>query len=95
MHLLEATQWQRTVQAMKQWTTVGGVHVVCVFTDAAPVPDDLVPFVKGLFPEGKLFEVYSDWRLELAKSYTFQDEHPGGIRHTHAANKIVAVKPVR
>jgi hypothetical protein len=77
---------------MKEWTTAGGVHVICVITDAVLVPDDMVPFVKGLFPEGRLFELYSDWRLELAASYVFDDEHPGGIRHTHAVNKIVSFK---
>ncbi|MBP1775532.1 MAG: hypothetical protein H6Q86_1538, partial [candidate division NC10 bacterium] len=44
----------------------------------------------GLFREGELLEQYAGWRIALHRSYVLEDEHPGGIRHRHPVNKIVA-----
>ena len=58
-----------------------------------PPPDDLERLLKGLFREGELAQIYSDWRIEFADSYIFEDQHLGGnIHHRHAINKIVARK---
>ena len=48
-----------------------------IFTNKVPASPDIAPFVKGLADEGELFELYSDWRILEAKSYVFEDEHPG------------------
>ena len=71
----------------------GGINVVVVFTDRLPPPDDLKDLCIGLFHEGEIFSIYADWEIELEQSYVFDDEHPGGIQHTHPVNKVVARKP--
>ncbi|MBP2658642.1 MAG: hypothetical protein H6Q69_1674 [Firmicutes bacterium] len=49
-------------------------------------------FHLGLFQDGELAELYSDWDIELYQSYFFVDEHSNGIKHRHPINKIVARK---
>ncbi len=34
-----------------------------------------------------------DWDVVVEQAYTLHDEHPGGIRHEHAVNKLVALRP--
>lgn len=66
---------------------------MAVFTDRIPPPQDLAPFVKGLFREGELAELYADWQIDSSEAYTHEDEHPNGARHCHPVNKVVAWKP--
>jgi len=75
---------------MQHATSPHGYNVVAVFTDTLPAPPDLEPFMLGLFREGELLEQYAGWRIALHRSYVLEDEHPGGIRHRHPVNKIVA-----
>jgi tellurite methyltransferase len=94
LHLIERPSWQKLVSLFKAHTTPGGINVVVVFTDTIPPPDDLKDFCLGLFREGEVFSLYSDWVTLLQQTYTFDDEHPGSLRHTHAVNKLVARKPL-
>lgn len=93
LHLLARDEWAPLIAGMKAHTRPGGVNVVAVFTDRLPTPEDLEPFVKGLFEEGELAHLYGDWHLRLAKSYIKHDEHPDDVRHAHPIDKIVACKP--
>ena len=93
LHLIERPSWQKLVSLFKVHTTPGGMNVVVVFTDRIPPPDDLKDFCLGLFREGEVFSLYSDWETLLQQTYTFEDEHPGSPRHTHPVNKLVARKP--
>jgi tellurite methyltransferase len=90
LHLLERTHSSRVLEEMKAATRSGGYNVIAVFTDSLEPPEDLRPFVLGLFPDGWLFEQYTGWSIIERKSYLLEDEHPGGIRHRHAINKLVA-----
>jgi tellurite methyltransferase len=93
LHLIERQEWARLLERIKDHTADGGYNDIVVFTDRLEPPADLGPFCKGLFFEGELFQNYSDWDIRLEKAYTINDEHPGGIRHTHPINKVVACKP--
>lgn len=93
LHLIERESWQRLIPLFKENTNPGGINVVVVFTDQLPPPDDLKDLCVGLFHEGEIFSIYADWEIELEQSYVFDDEHPGGIQHTHPVNKVVAKKP--
>jgi tellurite methyltransferase len=90
LHLIAREEWLGVLDRMKAHTQPGGYNVIAVFTDMLPPPPDLEPFCVGLFHEGELFTYYSDWLVTLQDSYVFDDEHPGGLRHTHPVNKIVA-----
>lgn len=90
LHLLTRPEWNRVIARMKEHTNPGGHNVVAVFTDRLPPPPDLEPFHLGLFREGELFEHYRDWEILQARGYLLEDEHPGGIRHRHPIDKLVA-----
>lgn len=64
-----------------------------VFTDTIPPPDDVRPWMVGLFEESEIFNFYTDWNVLTKRSYILDDEHPGGIRHRHPINKLVARRP--
>ncbi|MEX2283281.1 MAG: methyltransferase domain-containing protein [Gemmatimonadota bacterium] len=90
LHLFPRDVWLRLLHSFKAATAPDGFNIIAVFTDALPAAPDLAPFTHGPFREGELAALYRDWQLERADSYRFEDQHPGGIRHQHALNKIVA-----
>jgi tellurite methyltransferase len=92
LHLIARHSWQRLIDRMQDATSGGGYNVIAVFTDTLPIPDDLRPFAIGLFRSAELFDYFADWITISATSYVLEDEHPGGIRHRHAIDKIVARK---
>jgi tellurite methyltransferase len=93
LHLVEHVHSSRLLREMKGATQPGGYNVVAVFTDAIQPPDDLQPFIRGLFREGDLFEAYAGWQIKEFRSYVLEDDHPGGIHHRHAVDKLVARRP--
>ena len=93
LHLLDRAAWHAALGAMQEHTTPGGWNIVAVFTDRLPAPPDLAAQIRGPFREGELLDHYRGWTVESWEAYTLSDEHPGGIRHQHPINKIVARKP--
>ena len=92
LHLIERECWMSLLDKIKTHTNPEGYNVIAVFTDKIPPPDDIKEFTVGLFHEGELFQFYEGWRIMLQESYEFDDEHPGSLKHRHAANKLVAQK---
>jgi len=92
LNLIERKEWQKLIVRIRENTKQGGYNVILVFTDKIEPSKDLKEFITGLFREGEIFGLYSDWEITEQKSYVFNDKHPGGIRHTHSVNKIVAKK---
>ena len=92
LHLIEREHWTRLIDKIKTHTCASGYNAIVVFTDIIPSSDDLKDFHVGLFSEGEIFEFYRDWELLLKRSYILEDEHPGGIKHRHPINQIVARK---
>lgn len=92
LHLLPAAERLQLLDRIKARTRPNGANVVAVFTSRIPAPPDLSDAFIGLFEEDELFNAYQDWETLLRRSYTLNDEHPGGIRHEHPVNKIVARK---
>lgn len=93
LHLVEKHEWQRIIKDIKANTKPGGLNIIGVFTNTLPAAPDLAAFTKALFNEGELKELYSGWDIIEYNAYVFEDEHPGGIHHKHAANNIIAVAP--
>lgn len=81
-----------TIRKMKENTKDGGYNIIAVFTDSIELPEDLKPYLIGVFKEGEIKNYYNDWQIQSFETYIFEDEHEGGIRHKHAINKIVAKK---
>ena len=92
LHLIEREEWDLLIKRMKEFTSPGGQHVVGVFTDTVPEPEDQRGLMVGLFKEGELFEQYRDWVIVESNSFRFHHTHPGGISHEHAGNNIIAKK---
>lgn len=95
LHLLEREVWQSVLASVRRHTKPGGWNVVVVFTDRLPPPQDLAVHMRGLFREGELRDQYRGWSVTRWEAYTLEDEHPGGVRHRHPINKIVAQKTPR
>jgi tellurite methyltransferase len=93
LQLVERNHWSRLLQDFKKNTRPGGYHVMVVLTDSIPPPEDLAPYCVALFKDGELLTYYDDWTVLMSKSWVKEDEHPGGIRHQHPLNRVVARKP--
>ena len=90
LHLLPPPCRDRVLSDIKAHTREGGYNVVVVFTDEVDPPADLRPWMVGLFKPGEIFTSYAGWLMKEQQSYILEDEHPGGIHHRHAVNKLVA-----
>ena len=93
LHLIECEEWKILIKRMKENTTKSGLHIVGVFTDTVPEPEDQRGLMVGLFKEGELAAQYRDWEIIENNAYKFAHTHPGGLSQEHAANDIVARKP--
>ena len=92
LHLIPRIDWFELLVRIKEHTRNLGFNIIVVFTNKLPPPEDLRPFHVGLFNEGELYDFYKDWEIVESRSYILKDEHPGGIRHRHPINKVVARK---
>lgn len=92
LHLLLRDEWINVLNKIKNATAPDGFNIVVVFTNEMPPSPDMEPFTKGLFNESELFDYYMDWTIHHKSSHTFEDDHDGGIHHTHAVNRIIAQK---
>ncbi len=75
---------------MQEATRPGGYNVIGIFTDRLPATPDNAPFTHSLFAVGELPDKYRGWELVHHQESTFTDTHPGGIRHEHAYERIIA-----
>lgn len=80
------------IELLKNGTNVNGYHIVALFTDEEPVPEDLKDVMVGVFKNEEIKDYYNEWEIKMFESYKFNDEHENGIKHCHALNKIVARK---
>jgi tellurite methyltransferase len=94
LHLVRRDEWQPILTRIKNGTAVGGLSVIGVLTDTVPEPEDQRGLMVGLFKEGELLEHYADWDVLDSRTFQFEHEHPGGIRHEHAGNNLTARKPL-
>jgi tellurite methyltransferase len=94
LHLVTRSEWQKVIRHIQDATSPGGYNVIGILTDAKPEPEDIKGYMQGLFKEGELCELYSGWEIIQQAAYQFRDMHPGGFVHEHAANEIIARKPV-
>lgn len=89
LHLVEKAEWKALLAKAKDNTSVGGIHIIQIFTNTLPASPDIASFAIGLSDDNEIKTLYKDWNILQFKSYTFEDEHPGVPKHFHTANKIV------
>lgn len=92
LHFVSKDNWHKFILTAKENTTIGGLHIMQLFTDQVPASPDIAPFAVGLASNEEIKELYNDWNILQFKSYVFEDEHPGVPKHLHASNKIVALR---
>ena len=92
LHFVAKDAWKRFINNAKEYTNIGGIHIIQIFTDIVPASKDIAPFAIGLAKDEEIKELYTDWEILQFKSYIFEDEHPNVPKHLHASNKIVARK---
>lgn len=92
LHLPEKDKRDEFIENAKQYTKSGGYNFIGIFTNRLPATPDNAPFTKSLFDVGELPAKYNDWEIIHHKEGTFSDEHPGGIKHQHAYERIIARK---
>lgn len=84
---------ERIINEMKIHTKGGGYNIVAVFTDSIEPPEDMKPYLVGVFKEGEVKGYYKDWTIKNYQSLKFEDEHEDNIKHKHAMNKLIVKKP--
>ena len=92
LHLPEKADRDKFIVEAQKNTKVGGLHFIDIFTNRLPATSDNAPFTKSLFDVGELLEIYSKWEIIFHLEKTFTDEHPGGVKHEHAKEQIIAKK---
>jgi tellurite methyltransferase len=92
LHLCEREIRNKFIEAAKLHTATGGVNAIGIFTNRLPAAPDMAAVTKSLFDVGELPAFYDDWDLIHHHEGTFSDEHPGGIKHHHAYERMIARK---
>lgn len=92
LHLPEKESRDDFIRKAMLYTKTGGFHFIGVFTNRLPATPDNAPFTKSLFEVGELPEKYKEWEIVHHLEGVFSDEHPGGIRHEHAYERVIARK---
>lgn len=92
LQFIEREKQPKIIELLKKWTSINGYHIIALFTDEEPVPEDLKDVMIGVFKNAEIKDYYMDWKIKMFESKKFNDEHENGIKHCHAMNKIVAQK---
>ena len=88
LHFVAKNDWKRFINNAKEYTNIGGIHIIQIFTDVVPASEDIAPFAIGLAKDEEIKELYNNWEVLQFKSYVFEDEHPNVPKHLHASNTI-------
>ena len=54
---------------------VNGYHVIALFTDEEPIPDDLKDVMVGVFKNEEIKDYYINWKTLMFENKKFHDEH--------------------
>lgn len=93
LHLPEKAVRDAFLHKARAHTKPGGLHFIGIFTNRLPATPDNRPFTKSLFDVGELPAQYAGWDIIHHLEDIFHDEHPGGLKHEHAYERIIARKP--
>jgi len=91
-HFIDKNIAMEFIDKSKKHTKLNGYNFIVVFIDTLPIPEDLKDIAIGLYADHEIKDLYFDWETKFFKSYEFEDDHPGGIHHKHAANKYIGKK---
>lgn len=92
LQFIDKTKQPQVIELLKKWTNVNGYHVIALFTDEEPIPDDLKDVMVGVFKNEEIKDYYTNWKTLMFENKKFHDEHENGIKHLHAMNKLMVKK---
>ena len=78
LQFIEREKQPKIIELLKNWTEVNGYHIIALFTDEEPVPEDLKDVMVGVFKNGEIKDYYSEWEIRMFESYKFNDEQDRG-----------------
>jgi SAM-dependent methyltransferase len=90
LHLIVRDEWRPLLQAIQAHTRRGGYNAIGIMTDVLPPPDDQKAYFIGLFRKDELLGRYEGWEIVSYRKTQFHDEHPGGMKHHHAGETVLA-----
>lgn len=89
-HFFTPQERAHAYNSLEEWVAPGGILAISSFNSSTPIPMDLRP----LMPEppassAELIGRFSHWESVFSRSHTYQDEHEGGIKHTHSIDRLI------
>ena len=90
LQLLERPAWQKLAADMRHHTSPGGYNIVIVLTDYSPLPEDLVPFCRGVFHRGELASLYEGWEVVENASLLKEGQQIDGVSRFLALDRVIA-----
>lgn len=93
-HFLTRRERTLAYDRLQSWVQPGGLLAIAAFNTLVPIPEDLQAIMPDP-PVGstEVREAFAGWSMVFARSHVYDDEHEGGIRHTHSIDRLVLRKP--
>jgi SAM-dependent methyltransferase len=93
-HFLRRRERHIAYERLKSWTRPGGLVAIASFNTLVPIPADL----RALMPDPpadstEVRDAFEGWEAVFARSHVYDDEHEGGIRHTHSIDRLILRRP--
>ncbi|MBD5485769.1 MAG: class I SAM-dependent methyltransferase, partial [Lachnospiraceae bacterium] len=44
LHFVYKNEWKKFIKNAKEYTNIGGIHIIQIFTDVVPASEDIAPF---------------------------------------------------
>ncbi|MFE0733091.1 class I SAM-dependent methyltransferase [Streptomyces antibioticus] len=93
-HFLQRPERALAYDRLRSWVGRGGMLAIAAFNTLVPIPEDL----RALMPDppsdsSEVLDAFAGWDVVFARSHVYDDEHEGGIRHTHSIDRIILQRP--
>lgn len=62
LQFIDKTKQPQVIELLKKWTNVNGYHVIALFTDEEPIPNDLKDVMVGVFKNEEIKDYYTNWK---------------------------------
>ncbi|MFF7144088.1 class I SAM-dependent methyltransferase [Streptomyces nodosus] len=92
-HFLQKRERAVAYERLESWVRPGGLLAIASFNTLVPIPADLRAFMPDPPSDStELREAFAGWDVVFARSHVYDDEHEGGVRHTHSIDRFILRK---
>jgi SAM-dependent methyltransferase len=93
-HFLHRHERNTAYARLGSWVRPGGLLAIASFNTLVPIPVDLQPLMPDPPSDSaELREAFAGWDVAFARSHVYEDQHEGGIQHTHSIDRLIMRKP--